>query len=136
MADRGIALDVMFGKRKDLDKMTKEEMKKELEVLRVLWDWVDDSVKELVARVGQMVRIWRRDYKSYTGHLLDCKFELKEVNIEVAEKVWDSNTGSYIFERKVIRVPVNAILHYEWILESEEWIEPEVENEEILGNQT
>jgi len=125
MSDREKAIEVMYGKRKDIGDMSKEELKEELRILRVLWDWVDERVKDMVSRVGQTVAVTRRDYKRYIGNLLDCKWELKEINIECGEKVWDSEAGCYVYEHKTLRVPANSILHTEFIIDRTEWVEDE-----------
>jgi len=100
---------------KALDKMSKAELKRELELHRRLFQWLNDEARYFLVRIGQPIRIVRRDYKEYLGELLQPTFSLNELEVGVYQKVYDYNTGKYMMEKKIIKVPVSAIFAYEFI---------------------
>jgi len=127
MAKELTSFDILYGRRKDVNEMSKEELKEEVIAHRKLWDWVDDQVKWWIARTGMQVGVTRRDYKRFIGYIMGVKFDVKEIEVEVAEKVYDQNAGGYFWERKVVKLPYSSIFQMDWIFEREEYVEKKEE---------
>ena len=134
-------LYLLKGQYPELSKMSKAELKAECEMWRRLWAWVPSEVKYYVARTGTLVGITLRNYKRYLGTLLETHWDLKELELGVADKVYDPNTGEYFFEKKIIRMGLGGIIDIQFIAErkseaemeqelAEEEVEERVENEE------
>lgn len=96
------------------------ELRKREEIWRALWSWLDDDAKYLLIRVGTTVRILKRDYKGAVGELGAVKFEAKEYELAVYEKVYNYNDGKYYFERKVLKIPSGTVMMLEFIQSQEE----------------
>jgi len=103
----------------ELKKQSKAELLEECQMWRNLWGWIPSEVKYYVSRTGQQLAIQIRNYHRYLGVLLETKWELKEVEIGTAEKLYDQNDGQYYFERKIVRLPIGQIVSFDWIKERE-----------------
>lgn len=128
----------------DIEKMTKRKLKTECEMLRALatnikaecimwrnvWSWVPSEVKYYVARVGQQVGITQRNYKRYLGVLLDSHWVLDELELGIEDKVYDTVTGKYFWEQKVIKTKLGAIIDFQIIKQRIEVTEGETEQQE------
>jgi hypothetical protein len=119
---------LLKGPLPDLSKMTKSELKSECELWRRLWAWVPDEVKYYVARTGKLIGVTQRNYKRYLGVLLETHWDLRSIELGVTDKVYDTVTGKWYYEKKVIRMGVGSLIDMQWI---EERIE-----EEKLGEVT
>jgi len=100
-------------------KLTVKELREREEFWRALWSWLDDDVKYLILRIGQQVRVMRRDYKGSLGELGQAKFSLKEIELTVYEKFYNYNDGKYYFEDKTLKIPSGAITWLEFVSKSE-----------------
>lgn len=105
----------MDEKRTDTSTMSKQELLDEVEKWRSLWDWTCEDVKYLLTRVGRLVRVVTRSNVGHVGMLLQPKFILDEMEVGVTEKVYDSNTGNYFWERKILKIPASGISMLELI---------------------
>ena len=95
---------------------------------RNMWGWVPYGIKEFLVHSGQQVGVVRRDYRRWLGVLLSTEWELKSLDIGTAEKVYDSETGKYFFEKKIVKLQTGQIIGFEWI--SERIVEDELVKEE------
>ena len=130
-AEPEVELILTQSKFPELRKQTKKELLEECKMWRNLWGWIPSEVKYYAARTGQMLGVQVRNYHRYIGVLLESHWELREVEIGTQEKIYDQNTGSYFFERKIVRLPVGQIVAWDWIKEreempSEEYVPPSV----------
>jgi hypothetical protein len=98
---------------------------------RALWSWIDEEIKYYVLRVGQTVRIFKRDYKGSVGELGAVKFTLSEIEVHVYEKVYNYTDGKYYYEDKIVKIPSGAIVLQEFI--SESTLASDVEKPEVMG---
>jgi hypothetical protein len=110
---------VLKGPYEDINKMSKEKLKNELQIFRNIWGWVPSEVKYYVARVGQQCGVTQRNYKRYLGVLLDTHWDITELELGVYDKTYDLNTGEYFFERKIIKVKPTGLIDIQWIAERE-----------------
>jgi len=94
-----------------------KELREREEFWRALWSWIDDEVKYFALRVGQQVRIVRRDYKGFVGELGQVHFDLSEIELHVYEKTYNYNDGQYYYEDKTIKLPSGGIAWHEFIHE-------------------
>jgi len=119
---------LLKGPMPDLSKMNKNELKSECELWRRLWAWVPDEVKYYVARTGKLLGVTQRNYKRYLGVLLETHWDLKSIELGVADKVYDTTSGKWFYEKKVIRMGVGSLIDFQWIEERKA--------EEELGEET
>lgn len=88
------------------------------EMWRILWGWIDEDVKKFVKVAGTTVRIMQLNYMGKVGELGQVKFEPKEIEVIIYEKVYDPTGNKYFYEQKIIQYPWNKIAWIETILES------------------
>jgi len=127
---------LLLGKFQDLKKMKLAELREEVQMWRNIWQWVPSDVKYYVSRTGQTIGVQIRNYQRYVGPLLDTKWELKEIEIGVYDKVYNQVDGVYYYERKISKLPVGQIVAFDWIAErkSEDELTQEIEKEQEQEN--
>ncbi|MEM2447289.1 MAG: hypothetical protein QW734_11605 [Candidatus Bathyarchaeia archaeon] len=116
----GIEQYLLYGPMPDLRKQTRKQLMLECEMWRRIWQWVPDEVKYYVARTGKLVGVTQRNYKRYLGVLLETHWELKSFDLGVTDKVYDTVTGKWYYEKKIIRCNVGGIVDWQWIEERRE----------------
>ena len=119
---------LLKGPLPDLSKMSKAELKSECELWRRLWAWVPDEVKYYVARTGKLLGVTLRNYKRYLGVLLETHWDLRSIELGVTDKIYDTVTGKWYYEKKIIRMGVGSLIDFQWIEERK--------SEEELGELT
>jgi len=108
---------LMQGVFPDIKKMKKDELFEEVKMWRNIWGWIPSAIKYYVSRTGSTIGVQVRNYHRYVGVLLDTRWELREIEVGVYEKVYDQNDGQYYFERKIVKLPVGQIVAWDWIKE-------------------
>jgi len=108
---------LMQGVFPDIKKMKKSELAEEVKMWRNIWGWIPSAIKYYVSRTGSTIGVQVRNYHRYIGVLLETRWELKEIEVGVYEKVYDQNDGQYYFERKIVKLPVGQIVAWDWIKE-------------------
>lgn len=103
-----------------INKLSLKQLREREEFWRALWGWIPDEVKYYVYRVGQLVRVYLRNYQGHLGELGAVKFDCAELELEVYEKHWDETTGKYIYEQKTLKVPYGAVMWLETVTEQTE----------------
>jgi len=123
---------LMQGVFPDIKKMKKSELAEEVKMWRNIWGWIPSAIKYYVSRTGSTIGVQVRNYHRYIGVLLDTRWELREIEVGVYEKVYDQNDGQYYFERKIVKLPVGQIVAWDWIKEriNEKELLAEVEAEQ------
>ena len=111
---------LLKGPMPELKGASKKELKNECEMWRHIWSWVPHEVRYYVARSGQQIALTQRNYKRYLGTLMDTHWDLTEIEVGVYDKVYDTLTGEYFFERKIVKMKVGGIIDIQWIKEREE----------------
>jgi hypothetical protein len=99
--------------------------------LEQLGEWLDPDIRYFLDRVGVPVLVVRRDYHIFEGVLLGTKWNLAEIEIGCFDKRYDYNTGKYVYEKKVVRIPFNSIMDIEFIQEKK--TEEEAKKEETAS---
>jgi len=115
------------GPMPELTKMKLKELKEECQMWRNVWGWVPPEVKYYVARVGQDVGLTLRNYKRYLGKLIDSHWMLDSLEIGTVDKVYDSVTDKYFYEKKICVIKTSSILDVQWIKERKSFEEFEEE---------
>jgi len=115
------------GPMPELTKMKLKELKEECQMWRNVWGWVPPEVKYYVARVGQDVGLTLRNYKRYLGKLIDSHWMLDSLEIGTVDKVYDSVTDKYFYEKKICVIKTSSILDIQWIKERKSFEEFEAE---------
>lgn len=122
---------LLYGKREPVNKMKKEELAIECQMWRKLWDWVPDEVKYYVARTGTLMGLVMRNYQRHLGTLLGTHWELTEIELGVQDKVYDTTTGEYYFEKKRIRTKLGGVIETQFIINRKSEQEVLEEQEEL-----
>jgi hypothetical protein len=60
--------------------------------------------------------------------LLETHWDLKSIELGVADKVYDTTSGKWFYEKKIIRMGVGSLIDFQWIEERKA--------EEELGEET
>jgi len=123
--------DFIEGMQTPIKKFTVSQLREREATWRALWSWLDEEIKYYVLRVGQTVRILKRDYKGSLGELGAVKFSLAELEVHVFEKTYNYTDGKYYYEDKILKIPSGAIVMQEFISESQ--LADEVEKLEVMG---
>ena len=113
------------GFKTPVKKLKITELKQREEMWRLLWGWLDETVKRFLFRIGTQVRFMRRDYKGTIGELGEVKFTPDTIEISTYEKVYNYTDGKYYYERKVMHYPWSAMAWFEEIIMSVEASEVE-----------
>lgn len=100
--------------------LKRKELVEREEFWRALWSWIPENVKYYLLKVGQTVRIVRRDYRGSLGELGQATFEMTELEVDVYEKTYNYSDGKWYFERKVVKIPKGAITMMEFIATQED----------------
>lgn len=100
-------------------KLNITQLRQREEFWRAMWSWLPDNVKYFTLRVGQQIRVIKRDWKGQVGELGQVSYEPKELETSVYEKVYNYNDGKYYWETKVAKTPFTAITMLEFIGKSE-----------------
>ena len=111
----------------ELSKMKIKDLKEECQMWRNVWGWVPPEVKYYVARVGQDIGLTLRNYKRYLGKLIDSHWTLESLEIGTVDKVYDSVTDKYYYEKKICVIKTSSILDVQWIKERKSFDEFEAE---------
>jgi hypothetical protein len=111
----------------ELSKMKQKDLKEECQMWRNVWGWVPPEVKYYVARVGQDIGLTLRNYKRYLGKLIDSHWMLESLEIGTVDKVYDSVTDKYYYEKKICVIKTSSILDVQWIKERKSFDEFEAE---------
>jgi len=115
------------GPMPELSKMKLKEIKEECQMWRNIWGWVPPEVKYYVARAGQDIGLTLRNYKRYLGKLIDTHWSLDSIEIGTMDKVYDSVTDKYYYEKKICVINISSILDVQWIKERKSFEEFEEE---------
>ena len=109
---------IMGRDQKPIQELEIDEARKECQLWRTLFDWLDIRVRYYLAQIGSQVRVINRFREDIFGDLLGVKFEPIKIEMGVYEKTYDRNAGRYFWERKIMSMEYSHILR-------EEFIEPE-----------
>lgn len=113
-------LDLLGGKFPELRKMSKEDMKKELELWRNVWGYINPNARYYIARTTQLCRVITSYNKEYVGLLLEVEWDIKNLDVGVYMKTYNYGDGKYYWERKIVRIDGSKIMNIEWISEQKE----------------
>jgi hypothetical protein len=108
---------LLQGKFPELKKLKLKELREEVQMWRNLWGWIPSAVKYYVSRTGSTIGVTIRNYRRFIGPLLETEWDLKGIEVGVYDKVYDQSEGKYFWERKIIKVPIGAIVQFDWIAE-------------------
>lgn len=107
--------ELLHSKYTNLKKMNIKQMREEIQMWRNIWDWIPSEVKYYISRTGQTVGVQIRNYKRFVGPLLETYWDLKEIEIGCYDKVYDQTSGTYFYERKVVKFPASQVVSFDWI---------------------
>lgn len=116
--------------------MSFSDLQVEVEGWRAMFGLLPIEVVTWLTRLQDTVRFTKRNYQGQIGVLLGFKLEATEFSIAIQEVVFDSLSGQRFVEDKVLVIPANAVMFYEFIGDRTEYDPTRVEEElgaEILG---
>jgi len=124
---------LLKGVMPELNRLSKKELQKECSMWRNIWSWIPSEVRYYVARTGTMLALTGRNYKRHMGVLLSTRWEIIDLELGVHEKVYDTNTGNYFWEKKIIKTKLGGLIDIQWITEriTDEEFMAQVEAEEV-----
>lgn len=108
---------LLKGPMPPIKKQSKVELKTECEMWRRIWQWVPDEVKYYVARTGTIMGLVMRNYTRHLGTLLETHWTLEEIELGIEDKVYDTITGEYYFEKKRIRTKLGGVIETQFMIE-------------------
>jgi len=118
---------LLKGPMPELHKMKLGDLRTECQMWRNVWGWVPPEVKYYVSRIGQDVGLTLRNYKRYLGKLIDSHWMLESLEIGTTDKVYDSVTDKYYYEKKICIIKTSSMLDIQWIKERKSFDEFEEE---------
>jgi len=118
---------LLKGPMPELSKMKQKDLKEECQMWTNVWGWVPPEVKYYVSRIGQDVGLTLRNYKRYLGKLIDSHWMLEALEIGTTDKVYDSVTDKYFYEKKICIIKTSSMLDIQWIKERKSFDEFEEE---------
>lgn len=101
----------------EIRKMKKEDLAIECSMWRRIWQWMPSEVKYYVARTGQLVAVTMRNYQRHLGRLLQTHWNIEEIELGIEDKVYDTATGDYYYEKKTIRTKLGGVIDFQIIHE-------------------
>lgn len=102
-----------------LDKMTKDELGKELLQWRNLWTWLDPEVQYWITKVGERVRVTTRNGITSLGTLGLVKFNPLIISVAAMERLYDYSRGEATYETKDVQIKVTDLVSYSFIYNEE-----------------
>jgi len=121
-----INLDSLLkGQYKDLNKMTVEEMKEELQIWRQIFTNLDDVVKYWILKIGSYIRVYTRMGRTNEGILVDVEFTPKTITIGEIAKQYDALSGKYYIEKRSTTIKFDYVWNYNIIIDRQLAVEEE-----------
>lgn len=115
--------------------MSRNDLKAECEVWRMLWEWIDQDTKFFLTHVGEVVRIIERNYHGVLGTMLQPRFELKSLEVGTVEKEYSQADGKYYVEKKTAHIPQSNIIKLEFIQQRSLAEETDIDKvDELIGS--
>ena len=100
---------------KDVDNMTKAEMKKEIRNWRNIYTYVSDEQKSFLGQLGQPIMIFKRDGGSFRGNYAGCRVEITDHRFITMERLRDDVEKKYFILRNEVSVPTTNIIDFKWV---------------------
>lgn len=110
---------LLQGPMPELKTLSKKDLLAEADMWRKIWQWIPPEVKYYVARTGMFVGLTMRNYSRITGILRQTHWRIEEVELGVKDKTFDSVTGGWFFETKIIRTKLGGVIDFQFIRERE-----------------
>lgn len=107
------------------------DLQAEVEGWRMCFAMLPKEALEWMARLHELVRFTKRDYKGSTGLLLGFKLQATEFTIGVVEPGFDTIKGVRTIEDKILVIPAAAVAYTEFIGDVRDY--SEVIDEQVLG---
>jgi len=110
-----------------LKQLDKEELVKRLAMYEFCLQHVDPMTRYYILSIGKLFRGVKRNFEGIYGVLYGIKFEIKEFEIWVEERIRRWNEKTDLWERKTVTVPKSSLQWFEVIEESQEVAKEEKE---------
>ena len=101
---------------------------------RVMWETAPETMRQWLLRIGDVVRPVRRNYTSDLGVLLSLTLVPEILQVGVEGVAYDSVKQTNYLERKILEIPFNAVMYWEWVSERERFDQIQAERE--IGAET
>ena len=100
---------------KNLETMTKAELKKEVQNWRNIYTYVSDEHKSFLGQLGQPVIVYKRDGGTFKGNYAGCRVEIVDHRFITMERIRDDVEKKYFIMRNESIVPVTNIIDFKWV---------------------
>ena len=106
-------------KYKEVKDMSKPELIEELTKFRNMWTWCQEEVQYWLTHTRYPCRVVRRDYQGFKGLLGTVHFELKSIDVDVEDEIYNYLKGTKTTEFKTVTIPINQLVDFEFIHQEE-----------------
>lgn len=100
---------------KNIDTMTKAELKKEVQNWRNIYTYISDEQKSFLGQLGQPVMVFKRDGGSFRGNYAGCRVEITDHRFVTMERLRDDVEKKFFILRNESIVPTTNIIDFKWV---------------------
>lgn len=99
--------------------MSRVELETELETWRNLWTWHEDVLQYWLTKVRSAIKVKLRNFTHVEGTLGMVHYELKTIDIDTTERIYNYLRGEAVYETKTVTIPVNQLVDIAFIHDKE-----------------
>jgi len=110
---------LLLGPMPELKTLSKKDLLAECDMWRKVWQWIPPEVKYYTARTGMLVGLTMRNYSRMTGILRQTHWRVEEIELGVMDKSFDSVTGGWFYETKIVRTKLGGVIDFQFIRDRE-----------------
>lgn len=90
--------------------MSRKELEDELERWRNLWTWHEEVLTYWLTKVRSYVKVKLRNFTFIEGLLGQPHFEIKSIDIDTTERIYNYARGEATYETKTVTVPLSQLV--------------------------
>lgn len=113
--------------RQPLEEMDEDALRSELNAYRILWDWLPETVKYHMTRIGILCFAVGRDYKVREGVFMQPEFELVKIHLDIEEVINDYTRGKIFVVHKLSEIPLSNLVQLDFVADKIEVDKSELE---------
>lgn len=99
--------------------MARQELETELASWRNLWTWNEESLQYWLSKVGNPVRLTLRNYSVVEGRLGQPHFELKSIDVDWVERVYNYSRQEASYYTQTSTYPLSQLVSFALVLDKE-----------------
>jgi len=98
-----------------LKSLSRPELEQEVERWRNLWTWNEELLQYWLTKVRSPIKVKMRNFASVDGLLGQPRFELKSIDIDTIERIYNYARGEATYETKTVTIPINQLIDIAFI---------------------